>query len=160
MNRKTDMIRAGGRHPMKITYSVGFKSDGKITALHLDILINAGIYVDESPIMPHHIVETLKKHDWGALSFDIKLCKTNHSSKSTMRAPGEVQATFIAEAVIEHVAATLSLNVDSVRSKISIILRVSFFSLRAVQVNLLSTLYHQSGISWLYLLALKKGLKR
>ena len=65
-------------------------------------------------IMPHHIVETLKKYDWGALSFDIKLCKTNHSSKSAMRAP---QATFIAEAVIEHVAATLSLDVDSVRSK-------------------------------------------
>ena len=115
MNRKTDMIIAGGRHPMKITYSVGFKSDGKITAL--DILINAGISVDVSPIMPHHIVETLKKYDWGALSFDIKLCKTNHSSKSAMRAPGEVQATFIAEAVIEHVAATLTLDVDSVRSK-------------------------------------------
>ena len=115
MNRKTDMIIAGGRHPMKITYSVGFKSDGKITAL--DILINAGIFVDVSPIMPHHIVETLKKYDWGALSFDIKICRTNHSSKSAMRAPGEVQATFIAEAVIEHVAATLSLDVDSVRSK-------------------------------------------
>ena len=117
MNRKTDMIISGGRHPMKITYSVGFKSDGKITALHLDILINAGISIDVSPIMPHHIVETLKKYDWGALSFDIKLCKTNHSSKLVMGAPGEVQATFIVEAVIEHVAATLSLDVDSVRSK-------------------------------------------
>ena len=102
---------------MKITYNVGFKSDGKITALHLDILINAGIFVDVSPIMPHHIVETLKKYDWGALSFDIKLCKTNHSSKLVMGAPGEVQATFIAKAVIENVTATLSLDVDSVRSK-------------------------------------------
>ncbi|KAL2926056.1 Indole-3-acetaldehyde oxidase [Bienertia sinuspersici] len=37
LNRKTDMIMAGGRHPMKISYSVGFKLDGKITALHLDI---------------------------------------------------------------------------------------------------------------------------
>ncbi|KAJ9676130.1 hypothetical protein PVL29_024905 [Vitis rotundifolia] len=113
MNRKTDMIIGGGRHPMKVTYSVGFKSDGKITALHLDILINAGIAVDVSPVMPQHMLGALKSYDWGALSFDIKLCKTNHSSKSAMRAPGEAQATFISEAVIKHVASTLSVDVDS-----------------------------------------------
>ncbi|KAJ7960367.1 putative Aldehyde oxidase [Quillaja saponaria] len=116
LNRKTDMIMAGGRHPMKITYSVGFKSNGKITALQLEILINAGIYEDISGIMPHTIVSTLKKYDWGVLSFDIKVCKTNHSSKSAMRAPGKAQGSFIAEAVMEHVASILSMEVDSVRN--------------------------------------------
>lgn len=115
LNRKTDMVMAGGRHPMKITYSVGFKYNGKITALHLDILINAGFSTDVSAIIPGHLIDVLKKYDWGALSFDIKLCKTNQSSKSAMRGPGEVQASYIAEAVIEHVASTLSLEVDSVR---------------------------------------------
>ncbi|KAM7528391.1 hypothetical protein LguiB_031801 [Lonicera macranthoides] len=75
VNRKTDMIMAGGRHPMKITYRVGFKSNGKITALHLEILINVGIAIDVSPILPGNILGSLKKYDWGALSFDIKLCK-------------------------------------------------------------------------------------
>ncbi|TKY57049.1 Abscisic-aldehyde oxidase [Spatholobus suberectus] len=116
LNRKTDMIMAGGRHPMKITYSVGFRNDGKITALELQILVNAGIYVDISTIMPHNIVSALKKYDWGALSFDIKVCRTNHPSRSAMRGPGEVQGSFIAEAIIENVAATLSMDVDSVRS--------------------------------------------
>nr|UEN74745.1 abscisic-aldehyde oxidase [Silybum marianum] len=115
LNRKTDMILAGGRHPMKINYTVGFKSNGKITALHLDILLNAGMAPDISPIMPWNMVGALKKYDWGAFSFDIKVCKTNHSSKSAMRGPGEVQATYIAEAVIEHVAAVLSIDVGSVR---------------------------------------------
>ncbi|XP_019052094.1 PREDICTED: indole-3-acetaldehyde oxidase-like isoform X2 [Nelumbo nucifera] len=117
LNRKTDMIMAGGRHPMKINYSVGFKSNGKITALHLDILINAGISEDISPVMPHNMLGALKKYNWGTLSFDIKVCKTNHSSKSAMRAPGEVQASFIAEAVIEHVASFLSMDVNTVRNK-------------------------------------------
>ncbi|KAL8548804.1 hypothetical protein ACS0TY_007901 [Phlomoides rotata] len=117
LDRKTDMVIAGGRHPMKITYSVGFKSDGKITALHLDILINAGITVDISPIIPHKMMGVFKKYDWGALSFDIKVCKTNITSKSAMRAPGEVQASFIAEAIIEHVASSLSMEVDSVRNR-------------------------------------------
>ncbi|KAF9613852.1 hypothetical protein IFM89_012400 [Coptis chinensis] len=117
LNRKTDMIMAGGRHPMKINYSVGFKSNGKITALHLDILVNAGISEDISPIMPHNMSGTVKKYNWGALSFDIKVCKTNHSSKSAMRAPGEVQASYIAEAVIEHVASFLSMEVNTVRNR-------------------------------------------
>ncbi|KAI3522867.1 hypothetical protein L1887_00919 [Cichorium endivia] len=115
VTRKTDMIMAGGRHPMKIKYTVGFKSNGKITALHLDILINAGMSPDISPVMPWNMLGALKKYNWGALSFDFKICKTNHSSKSAMRAPGEVQASFIAEAVIEHVASVVSIDVGSVR---------------------------------------------
>jgi abscisic-aldehyde oxidase len=110
------MIMAGGRHPMEITYNVGFKSNGKVTALQLDILINAGISLDISPLMPKNILSGLKKYDWGALSFDIKVCKTNHSSKTAMRGPGEVQGSYIAETVIEHVASTLSMDVDSVRN--------------------------------------------
>ncbi|KAG2391060.1 Abscisic-aldehyde oxidase [Vigna angularis] len=116
LSRKTDMIMAGGRHPMKITYSVGFRNDGKITALELQILINAGIYVDVSAIYPHNLVFALKKYNWGALAFDIKVCRTNHPSRSAMRGPGEVQGSFIAEAILENVAATLSMGVDSVRS--------------------------------------------
>ncbi|XP_002515837.2 abscisic-aldehyde oxidase isoform X1 [Ricinus communis] len=115
-NRKTDMIMAGGRHPMKVTYSVGFKSNGKITGLQLDILVNAGIFPDWSPIMPSNIVGTLKKYDWGALSFNIKVCKTNLPSRSAMRAPGQVQGSFIAEAIIEDVASFLSMDADSVRA--------------------------------------------
>uniref|UniRef100_A0A0E0LJD2 aldehyde oxidase n=1 Tax=Oryza punctata TaxID=4537 RepID=A0A0E0LJD2_ORYPU len=117
LNRNTDMIMVGGRHPMKARYSVGFKSDGKITALHLDLLINAGISADASPIIPGNVISGLKKYNWGALSFDIKLCKTNNTSKSVMRAPGDTQGSFIAEAIIEHVAAVLSLDANTVRQK-------------------------------------------
>ncbi|MCD7449398.1 aryl-alcohol oxidase 2 [Datura stramonium] len=117
VNRNSDMIMTGGRHPMKVTYSVGFKSSGKITALHLDILINAGITEDLSPLLPSRLIKALKKYDWGALSFEVKLCKTNLISKSAMRGPGEVQGSYIAEAIIEHVAGLLSVEVDSVRNE-------------------------------------------
>ncbi|PHT68939.1 Indole-3-acetaldehyde oxidase [Capsicum annuum] len=117
VNRNTDMIITGGRHPMKVTYSVGFKLSGKITALHLDILINAGITEDISPILPLDVINAVKRYDWGALSFDVKLCKTNLTSKSSMRAPGTVQGSYIAEAIIEHVASLLSMEVDSVRNE-------------------------------------------
>ncbi|XP_065868875.1 indole-3-acetaldehyde oxidase-like isoform X2 [Euphorbia lathyris] len=116
LNRNSDMIMTGGRHPMKIIYSVGFTSNGKITALELKILINAGISPDVSPVLPSAIVSSLKKYNWGALSFDIKVCKTNLLSKSAMRGPGDVQGSYIAEAVIENVASSLSMDADTVRT--------------------------------------------
>ncbi|CAI9105908.1 OLC1v1004935C3 [Oldenlandia corymbosa var. corymbosa] len=116
LNRKTDMITSGGRHPMKITYSVGFKSNGKVTALHLNILIDAGMYADLSPMLPMTISGPLKKYNWGALSLDIKVCKTNNSNKSAMRCPGEMQGSFIAEAIIENIASELLMEVDVVRN--------------------------------------------
>jgi len=117
LDRKTDMIIAGGRHPMKAKYSVGFKSDGKITAIHLDLALNAGIALDLSALLPPPIIGGFKKYNWGALAFDIKVCKTNVSSKFTMRAPGHVQGSFIAEAIIEHVASTLSVDTNTIRRR-------------------------------------------
>jgi len=117
LDRKTDMIMAGGRHPMKVKYSVGFKSDGTLTALHMDLRIDAGISPDVSPMLPLFIMGALKKYNWGALSFDLKLCKTNVSSRSAMRGPGEVQGSFIAEAIIEHIASVLATDTNAVRRK-------------------------------------------
>ncbi|KAL5217983.1 hypothetical protein ABZP36_018667 [Zizania latifolia] len=103
LDRKTDMIMAGGRHPMKAKYSIGFKSDGKITACTLIF-----------PLMPFAIVRALKKYNWGALAFDIKVCKTNVSS---MRGPGDVEGSFITDAIIEHVASVLSVDTNAVKRK-------------------------------------------
>lgn len=115
LDRKTDMVMAGGRHPMKVSYSVGFKETGKITGLRTEILIDAGMTTDVSPIMPLNMAGVLKKYDWGALSMDFKVCKTNRPTRSAMRAPGEVQGTFIAEVVVEHVAGELAVDPEVIR---------------------------------------------
>ncbi|KAL6647006.1 hypothetical protein ACP70R_014443 [Stipagrostis hirtigluma subsp. patula] len=117
LDRSTDMIMTGGRHPMKICYSVGFKSDGKITALHVDLFINAGMTKDVSPIIPYNFIEALKKYNWGAFSYDAKICKTNTVTRSAMRGPGEVQGSYVAEAIIEHVASMLSADTNLVRQR-------------------------------------------
>ncbi|KAG6605843.1 Indole-3-acetaldehyde oxidase, partial [Cucurbita argyrosperma subsp. sororia] len=105
-----------------ITRRVGGGFGGKGIRLprhvHLQLtsyVVQSGMSTDVSPVMPHNIVNGLKKYDWGALSFDIKVCKTNNPSRSTMRAPGEAQGSFIAEAIIEHVAFTLCMDVDIIR---------------------------------------------
>ncbi|VVA97498.1 unnamed protein product [Arabis nemorensis] len=115
VNRKTDMITTGGRHPMKVTYSVGFKSNGKITALDVEVLVDAGLTLDISLFMPLAIQGALMKYDWGALSYNVKVCKTNTVSGITVRAPGDVQGSYIGEAIIEKVASYLSIDVDEIR---------------------------------------------
>ncbi|XP_011621346.1 indole-3-acetaldehyde oxidase [Amborella trichopoda] len=117
LDRQTDMIMIGGRHPMKMFYTVGFKADGKITAVHVDCFLDAGYSVDLSPIIPYTMTSALKKYNYGALSFNFKACKTNFPSKSAMRAPGDVQGAFLAETIIEHVASTLSMDANSIREK-------------------------------------------
>ncbi|XP_066389467.1 indole-3-acetaldehyde oxidase-like isoform X3 [Miscanthus floridulus] len=117
LDRKTDMIVTGGRHPMKICYSVGFRSDGKFTALHIDLFINAGMTKDVSLIIPHNFIEALKKYNWGAFSYEAKVCKTNIATKSAMRGPGEVQGSYVAEAIIEHVSSMLSADANLVRHR-------------------------------------------
>jgi indole-3-acetaldehyde oxidase len=85
--------------------------------LHLDLRVNAGISGDLSPLLLDAMIGAMNKYNWGNLSFDIKLCKTNNTSKSAMRAPGDVQGSFIAEAIIEHVASELWLDTNAVRRK-------------------------------------------
>ena len=109
------MVMAGCRHPMKVTYSVWFKDSGKITALKTKVLVNAGATADVSPTIPLAVARNLMKYDWGSLCMDFKVCKTNLPTKSAMRGPGDLQGTFVAEAIVEHVAAVLGVDAEVVR---------------------------------------------
>ncbi|KAH7296056.1 hypothetical protein KP509_26G007100 [Ceratopteris richardii] len=114
LDRKTDMFMMGGRHPTKTSYTVGFKSDGKVTGLRAKIFMDGGWSEDLSPFLPIAVTNSLKKYDWGSLDLEYVVCKTNLSSKSAMRGPGHLQGSFIADSIIEHVACTLGLDVHTV----------------------------------------------
>ncbi|CAA6653769.1 unnamed protein product [Spirodela intermedia] len=104
LDRKTDMVLFGG-----------VQGDGEDHGAANGDPRRRGATPDLSPIMPLNISGALKKYDWGALSMDFKICKTNRPTRSAMRGPGEVQGTFIAEAVVEHVADELAVDPEAVR---------------------------------------------
>lgn len=117
LDRKSDMIMMGGRHPVKASYSVGFKHDGKVTGLQAKIYIDGGWSQDFTALIHVGISNSLFKYNWGSLDIDYISCKTNLSSKSAMRGPGYVQGSFIADTILEHVAAVLGLDVHSIISR-------------------------------------------
>ena len=48
MDRNEDMIYSGNRHPYKGMYKVGYTSEGKLTALEMELYSNGGYSADES----------------------------------------------------------------------------------------------------------------
>lgn len=117
LDRNTDMAITAGRSEAKAKYDVGFDSDGRITALQMDVVLNAGVTKDLSIVSAMMLPTAACRYGWGAFHIDLKLCRTNLPTRTTMRAPGEVQGTFLAETVIEHVAAVLGLDPHVVRER-------------------------------------------
>ncbi len=54
-------------------------------------------------------------YDFPAFHFDLHLCRANLPPHTAVRGPGEIQATMLAEHIVEHVAARLGLDPVVVR---------------------------------------------
>ena len=56
-------------------------------------------------------------YDFPAFHFDLHLCRANLPPHTAVRGPGEIQATMLAEHIVEHVAARLGLDAVDVRER-------------------------------------------
>eukprot|EP00746_Dinoflagellata_sp_MGD_P155915 gnl/MRDRNA2_/MRDRNA2_85619_c0_seq3.p1 gnl/MRDRNA2_/MRDRNA2_85619_c0~~gnl/MRDRNA2_/MRDRNA2_85619_c0_seq3.p1 ORF type:complete len:596 (+),score=129.60 gnl/MRDRNA2_/MRDRNA2_85619_c0_seq3:2-1789(+) len=123
LNRNVDMMMNGGRHACTLDYEAGFNTDGKITALKVKTLADAGFNLDAflPPNSGTSIMLEILNADieqaYGIenLDADAVACFTHKPSATTMRAPGTVQATFIMETIIEQIAAELKMDPQVVR---------------------------------------------
>ena len=59
----------------------------------------------------------LQAYAFPKFHFDLHLCKTNRPPHTAVRGPGEIQATMLAEHLIEHVAARLRMDPMLVRER-------------------------------------------
>ncbi|KAI5083886.1 hypothetical protein GOP47_0000055 [Adiantum capillus-veneris] len=117
LDRKTDMVMMGGRHPVRALYSVSFKQYGKVTGLRAKISIDGGWSQDFTSVLHLAVYQGLLKYNWVSLDIEFLPCKTNLSCKSAMRAPGHVQGSFIADTILEHIASVLGLDMKLVVSR-------------------------------------------
>lgn len=116
--RTADMNMQGGREEWLADYTVGFSADGKITALKYQFYVDAGVakgdtlgalymgmnWADSAYYFPNY-------------SATSKVCYTNTPSRTSMRAPGVVQACFCTESVVERVATELGLPAATVQQR-------------------------------------------
>uniref|UniRef100_M4C5A8 Xanthine dehydrogenase n=1 Tax=Hyaloperonospora arabidopsidis (strain Emoy2) TaxID=559515 RepID=M4C5A8_HYAAE len=118
LERHVDMLTTGGRHPFYTRYKVGIKRDGTILALDADIYSNAGYSMDLSlAVMDRALFHCDNAYSISNLRCNGTLCRTNLPTNTAFRGFGGPQGLFVAETYIDHIARTLTIPPEEVRSR-------------------------------------------
>ncbi|KAF4040191.1 Molybdopterin-binding domain of aldehyde dehydrogenase [Phytophthora infestans] len=118
LERHVDMLTTGGRHPFYAKYKVGIKQDGTILALDVDIYNNAGYSMDLSlAVMDRALFHCENAYKIPNLRCHGTVCRTNLATNTAFRGFGGPQGLFIAETYIDHIARTLKLSPEDVRTR-------------------------------------------
>ena len=116
--RDDDMQATGKRHPFLIRYDVGFDQQGHILALDLILAANGGNVADHTPAV---LTRALCHADNCYFLPHVRLrglpCKTNTVSNTAFRGYGGPQAMLAIETVIDVIARSLRLPVETVRRR-------------------------------------------
>ncbi|KAM9548268.1 aldehyde oxidase 2-like [Guaruba guarouba] len=116
LERNTDMLITGGRHPFFGKYKVGFMNDGRIVAADFQCYINGGCTKDESELVIEYIVLKVDNaYNIPNLRVRGHACKTNLPSNTAFRGFGFPQAGLFIETCIVAVATQTGLPHEKVR---------------------------------------------
>lgn len=117
LDRDTDMLITGTRHAFLAHYEAAYESNGRITALKLQVYCNMGNTVDLSiPVLDRCLYHAVNCYDIPNVDFVGRACLTNTASSTAFRGFGGPQGMMIAENVVEHVAWAAQLSPVAVRA--------------------------------------------
>ena len=121
LDRHTDSGMFGGREETDATYEVAFERDGRVVALKVDGYLNCGFTPDLSGFVNNAFVSALSQaYRLPHLRVSSEALLTNLPTRTAVRGPGEIAASYVIETVLEHVAHATGLDAELVR-------RVNFF---------------------------------
>jgi xanthine dehydrogenase large subunit len=116
--RDDDMQATGKRHPFLIRYDVGFDAEGRILALDMILAANGGNVADHTPAV---VTRALCHADNCYWLPNVRLtglsCRTNTVSNTAFRGYGGPQGMLAIETVIDVIARTLRLPIETVRRR-------------------------------------------
>ena len=114
--RDDDMVITGKRHDFLFRYDVGFNGDGVIAGLDMVLAARAGSVADlSSSVLNRALCHADNCYYIANARLRGYACKTNTVSNTAFRGFGGPQGMLAIEAVIEHIARHLGLDVDTVR---------------------------------------------
>jgi xanthine dehydrogenase large subunit len=111
-----DMRYTGKRHPFKAIYRVGFNSDGRMTAVDVQLYSNGGCSTDLSfAVLERAMLHLDNAYFLENVRIQGRVCRTNLPSNTAFRGFGGPQGIAVIENVIEEIAAKLSIDAMDVR---------------------------------------------
>ncbi|XP_071497501.1 xanthine dehydrogenase/oxidase-like [Diadema antillarum] len=109
LERKDDTLMKGFRTPFLAKYRSGFTTNGRITALDLELFADCGWSLDLSDcILMNALVQLDSVYSLENFRVTGRLCKTNKPSSTAMRGFGLPQG----QACVEHVISDIALACD------------------------------------------------
>eukprot|EP01064_Diplonema_japonicum_P007934 TRINITY_DN15530_c0_g2_i1.p1 TRINITY_DN15530_c0_g2~~TRINITY_DN15530_c0_g2_i1.p1 ORF type:complete len:1380 (+),score=418.54 TRINITY_DN15530_c0_g2_i1:45-4184(+) len=117
LEQNTNMQMLGLRVPWHFESKVGFNKDGTINAVQLRPYANAGFLNQSNGSASAFLVSFDNCYNVENWDVDIKLCKTDLPSNTSMRGPGWLPGIYNSERVISVVAAKLGMSAADVREK-------------------------------------------
>jgi putative selenate reductase molybdopterin-binding subunit len=109
--REQEFTSARSRHPQTITFRVGVKKDGRLTALDMYILGNTGAYGTHGlTVQTVSGFRGLSTYKAPALRFNCDVVYTNIPTPGAYRGYGAPQALFALESVVEETAVEIGMD--------------------------------------------------
>jgi putative selenate reductase molybdopterin-binding subunit len=118
LTREEQFISTSTRHPMRVTVRAGADRDGKLTALHLDVLSNTGAYGNHGPsVMFHAVGESIAVYNCPNKKVDGVVAYTNTMPAGAFRGYGLPQTIFAVESAIDELARQLGIDPFEMRRR-------------------------------------------
>lgn len=100
-----DMIRCGGREECATEYDVAFDANGRISSFKAINDVNGGFTMAASAFACQAITGACNQvYDVANMKVKANLFLTNIATRTSVRGPGEIEASYVIETIIEHIA--------------------------------------------------------
>jgi putative selenate reductase molybdopterin-binding subunit len=111
LTREEQFVATTTRHPMQVRVKVGAAADGRLTAIHLDLVSNTGAYGNHGAgVMYHACGESLGVYRCDNKKVDAVAVYTHTVPAGAFRGYGMSQAAFAVESAMDELARALGLD--------------------------------------------------
>jgi len=117
-NRRESFLAHPKRHPAKLRFKIGARSDGMITALDAKVYLDTGAYASLGPAVAGNLTEMVQgSYNIPNLHVETLLAYTNSPISGAMRGFGSPQAHFALECILDMLANKLQMSPLELRRK-------------------------------------------
>ena len=117
-DRVEDMLATTKRHPSIVRHRTGVKTDGRITAMDVDVVIDGGAYVTLSPVvLSRGSIHAAGPYRCANTRIRGRAMFTNTPPNGAFRGFGAPQTQFAMEVHMERIAETLGVDPVKLRQK-------------------------------------------
>lgn len=118
LTREEQFIATSTRHPMRVHIKAGADTDGKLTALQLEVLSNTGAYGNHAgPVLFHSLSESIAVYNCPNKRVDGYAVYTNTVPAGAFRGYGLPQTQIAIEAAIDELARQLGVSPYEMRRR-------------------------------------------